>query len=215
MYITSAGCRHYGINRELLENENEQKLEDALNVLRFISTKAGQDSLKSNMHALVPLKDSDLDPNGALYEAQQMIQRGYSAPLVYGGWEDIVIPVGIKTREWIEGKCTGDDVLREMREAMYASLSIYNIRSRIAVSTDNLPQKQSGIFVAEAMRRSADADIGLVSLGAYHDGRENPFGVNGNLFKGLITEFQRNIIIPGNMTDSVFRLSLTGAEIMR
>ena len=66
---------------------------------------------------------------------------------------------------------------------------------------------------AEAIRLAAGTDIGLLSLGGYHDGVENPTGVCGKLFKGDITQMIVNAIPPAFLNEPVCVLTLTGGEI--
>lgn len=80
-------------------------------------------------------------------------------------------------RDWVAGKCGSDDVLA-LADKLQSDFTL----------------EESAQLQAEAFRIAAGTDIGLVSLGGYHDGVENPSGFCGMLFKGDITEMVVNAI---------------------
>lgn len=83
----------------------------------------------------------------------------------------------------------------------------------IAVASQDFTLEETAQLQADAFRQAAGTDIGMVSLGGYHDGVENSSGVCGNLFKGNITEDIVNIILPANFKDPICILTLSGKDI--
>ena len=142
---------------------------------------------------------------------EDAIRNGYTSTLAYAGYEPLLIDVGEKARDWVAGKCTGDDVLdladQLQMEAVSGSIP------PIAVASCDFTLEETAQLQAEAFRLAAATDIGLVSLGACHDGVENPSGVCGVLLKGDITRMEVNAIPPGVYGERVCVLTLPGREI--
>ena len=205
--------RYYGLSKTLAEPGREQKLEDAVKVMELLATERGQASLMAlNVRYIAPLKNSTIPADSPFREVEDAIQSGHTSTLAYAGYEPIIIGVGEKVRDWVAGECTGADVLALMDELQTEYLNAG--LEPVAVAAQDLTQEQVAQLEAEALRRAAQADIGLISLGEYHlDGTENKTGVCGKLFEGDISREGINVIMPVSFQLPISVLTLTGADI--
>lgn len=203
---------YFGLSKALSEPDNAQKLEDAIKVMELLATDEGQKSLVTRVgNYIAPLKNTEVSEDSPFHEVAESIRTGHTSTLAYAGYEQIIIGVGEKVRDWVAGKCGSDDVLA-LADKLQSDFINGHI-PQIAVAAENFTLEESAQLQAEAFRIAAGTDIGLVSLGGYHDGVENPSGVCGMLFKGDITEMVVNAIPPAVFGEHVCVLTLTGGDI--
>ncbi len=209
--ITKPLC-YFGLSNALSAPGNEQKLEDALKVMALLATEEGQQSLVIRQgNYIVPLKNTKISEDSPFIEVEETIRSGHTSTLAYAGYEPIIIGVGEKVRDWVTGKCSGADVLA-LADALQGDYLSGDIPP-IAVAEKDFTLEESAQLQAEAFRQAAGADIGLVSLGGYHDGVENPSGVCGLLFKGNIDQMVVNALPPAFFGEPLCVLTLTGADV--
>jgi hypothetical protein len=206
--------RYYGLNRDLADEGNEQKLEDALKVLSFMSTEEGQLALASGARNGVafPLKGDVVDEDSPLYEVSDYITGGYTVQLAYEGWEsDLLIPMADEIINLIQGTIDGDELLRRFDEI--------NTQVRedpdslvLAVADEDLTTEQAARLSGVAMMAYTGADVSLVSVGGItEDLLENASGVQCGIYAGSINEEVVNIFRPYGT--ALATIDLTGAEI--
>lgn len=108
--------RYVGLNKHLQDPGNEQKLEDALHVMEVLSSVEGMQALNSAYAdtALLPLKDYQVNPSGYYTDIVDQLNTGITAPFIYSGWENIVVPVGETMIRFIQGKATLQEVVDVM-----------------------------------------------------------------------------------------------------
>ena len=209
-YITNTAC-YFGLNANLEKPENKQKLQDALKFMEFISTEEGQRLLPGNRQQLLPLSEGDAEAAEEYSEIVKMLDAGFSAPLAYAGWEDLIVPVGSECLKWYAGKSTGEQVVAVMNRALQDSIE--NKTNSCADVLEDLTLEETARLVGTAFARATEADCSLISLGEYHDGKENQFGVNGCLWRGPVTDEVISMVNPLGWVDTVKTTVLTGREI--
>ena len=183
-YIINTAC-YYGLSSELEKHGNEQKLKDALKFMEFISSADGQRLLPgSNRQLLLP--SSDTEAGDGYSEIMEMISGGFSAPLTYLGWEKLIVPVGNECMKWYAGESDGKQVINVMNRALQSSLK--NETGSLMYVTKDMTLEETARLVGKTFAEATNADCALVSLGGYHDGKENEAGVNGRLFKGTVDD---------------------------
>lgn len=203
---------YLGLAKSLSEPGNEQKLEDALKVMELLATEEGQQSLVAQVNTYIaPLKNTEITETSPFYAVAEEISSGHTSNLAYAGYEPIIIDVGRKVRDWVNGECTSDDVL-ELADKVQADYLNGNVPP-IAEASQDFTIEETAQLQAEALRLAAGTDIGLLSLGGYHNGVENPSGVCGTLFKGDITQMVVNAIPPSKFGEPICILTLSGKEI--
>ena len=108
--------RFYGLNKKL--EQDPQKLEDALKVMRVLSTVAGTSALQPATvlkSSLLPFKDAKAD--GTYYaDIADALNAGNTAPFIYSGWENTIVTTGLKMLDFIKGDATMEDVIRQLDE---------------------------------------------------------------------------------------------------
>lgn len=209
-YITKTAC-YYGLNANLEKPENKQKLQDALKFMEFISTEEGQRLLPGNKSQLLTLEEGDNAAAEEYKEIVKMLDAGFSAPLAYAGWEDLIVPVGSECLKWYAGKSTGENVIAVMNRALRDSIE--NGTDSCAYVSEDLTMEETARLVGNAFAKAAGADCSLISLGAYHDGKENEYGVNGCLWKGHVNDEIISTVNPLGWVDTIKTFVLTGREI--
>lgn len=209
-YITSTAC-YFGLSADLELPRNKQKLEDALKFMSFISTEKGQRLLSGDSTQFLPLADSEAFPDEEYRDIMEQLNAGFSAPLAYKGWEELIVPVGEACLNWYAGKSTGKQAIAVMDRALQNSLQ--NGTASCAVLPEDLTLEETAQLVGNAFAGAANADCALISLGGYHDGKENKDGVNGRLFQGPVDDVIISTINPLGWVNTIKTVTLTGPEI--
>ena len=206
--------RYMGINKRLEEPGNEQKLEDALHVMEFISSPAGQEAILSmaatNLCAS-PLNMTELPEDSPYQEVIDVISSGHTVQLVYVGWEDLIIPLARDMRALITGELSAGELPGALDET-YDGVVRLGTADVYGRTTEALSYEETAKLCAIAEGKAVDADCAMVSLNEYHGGDlYNKVGVGWHLWADKIDTQRVNMIRPSNATISV--LTLTGAEI--
>lgn len=212
MVLIQQPQRYFGLSKELAEPGNEQKLEDALRVMEFFSTQEGQTALLSKKDNYVPpLKNSEIPEDSPFYEVEQVIRQRYVSTLAYAGYEPIIIGAGNKVRDWVQGKCTGADVLAciDQLQAEYLSTGM----SVEGTAACDFTHEETVQLQAEAIRLAAGTDFAMISMGVIRGGQENMGGACGQIFEGDINEDALISLMPNYCTDPLYVLTLSGAEV--
>ena len=108
--------RFYGLNKKL-ENDPE-KLEDALKVMKVLSTVEGTSALypESTLKAgLLPFKDAKADDT-YYADISDFINAGNTTPFIYSGWENTIVNTGTKMLEFMQDKASIKDVADQLDE---------------------------------------------------------------------------------------------------
>ena len=96
--------RFYGLNKKL--EQDPQKLEDALKVMRVLSTVAGTSALQpatALKSSLLPFKDAKADDT-YYADIADALNAGNTAPFIYSGWENTIVTTGLKMLDFIKRK---------------------------------------------------------------------------------------------------------------
>ena len=214
MYIILVS-RYYGLNKELSEPGNEQKLEDALHVLEIMSTMEGYDAVVGdNSSEIGTLKDFQISEDNPYYDAMEELNEGHTAPFVYPGWEDYIVGFGEKVQDWVDGKCTGDEALAYLDELKNADPDA----KYIGESEDEFDTHQCALLTGKIFLDATDADYALVSENEWKEGipsgsQEDVEGANGKLYKGKITADQIVVFLPTGWYGTIQTVTLTGKRI--
>lgn len=210
--LTRSVTRYMGINKSLAEEGNEQKLENALKFLGYISTAEGQQALMSKGSYYMPsLNESSLPEDSPYHEIEDMVRKGRTVPLLYVGWESLIIPIAQDIKQFIEGKIDIDEMIVAFDET---NDNIRNGSSEdiYAVAEETLTIEETARLVAIAEGIAAEADCAMISLNEYHgDKKCNNKGLGWYLYQGNIDQDKLNLIRPASEFISVVKM--TGAEI--
>ena len=194
-YITSTTC-YFGLNADLERPENKQKLQDALKFMEFVSTEEGQRLLPGGENQLLPLLDEKLHAADEYREVVQMLNAGFSAPLAYAGWEDLIVPVGTECLEWYAGQSTGEEVIAVMNRTLRNSKE--NRMGAYAHVAEDLTLEETAELVGARQRGKRCSQRG-------HDGRDpRTFDEEvGSSLKGRIADMpETKAFLPGRRYSS-------------
>ena len=214
VYILNVN-RYVGLNKDLEEEGNEQKLEDALHIMEVLSTEDGMWALNSNTKdtSLLPLKDAKVGENSYYVNVLDDLNEGHTAPFIYSGWENIVVPLGEKMIAY----CRGESTLEEVIDCMDENQSLITDVAALAFTevTETLDTDDCAKLIGICFAQAADADAALVSENAYYPESDtmNPEGVSGSLFALPVTEQEIVSILPTGWNENIQTVTLTGARI--
>ena len=207
--------RYIGLNKNLEEEGNEQKLEDALHVMEVLSTVEGMQALNKDYAntSLLPLKDYTVNPNGFYADAEEDLNNGYTAPFIYDGWDNMVVPVGETMQSYISGEISLDDVMTEFDEDQ--KLLTDNASETYTTVTETLDMDECARLVGICFARASGADLSLISKNKwYKDGGDlNMEGVSGALYAIPVTDIEITSILPTGWKETIKTVTLTGKRV--
>ena len=204
---------YFGVNKELEEKGNEQKLEDALKIMEFLSSKEGQNALVEETENpwlyTAPLVGSEVAKESPYYPWNDCVTSGHTIPLVYVGWEDLLIPMAQDITQLMKGKLSPEQLLEEFDKEYN---EIFRGQKKVlGVAETDMTFEDTAKLCGNAVGIAADADAALVSLGGYHDGKLNRHGVNWYFYSGAIDLDVIDLF--KTRSDTISVLEMTGAEI--
>ena len=206
--------RFYGLNKKL--EQNPQKLEDALKVIRVLSTVAGTSALQpaaTLKSSLLPFKDAKAD--GTYYaDIANALNAGNTAPFIYSGWENTVVTTGNKMLDFMKGNATMEDVIRQLDEDQDSVVN--NTPELITTVTEELSQQDCAMLVGRCFAQATGSDLALVSLSTWIPGNpsdQNHHGVAAKLYAKGITDYDLAVILPTGWNRTIQTVPLTGQQI--
>lgn len=213
-YILSVS-RYVGLNKELEKKGNEQKLEDALHVMEVLSSIEGMQTLNRQYAdtSLLPLKDYEVKSDGMYAEAEDDLNNGYTAPFIYNGWENMIVPVGESVQAFMTGKKDLNEVIKDFDESQ--SLLKDNASQIYTTVTETLDTKTCADLIGIAFAQAADADVALISMNKWYKDDEdlNNDGVSGMLYPVQVTDQEITAILPTGWKGNIQTVTLTGKRI--
>ena len=202
----------WGINKRLEEPGNEQKLEDALHVMEFISSEKGQEALGvGSTQYLSPLNGAEVPADGPFESVAQDVRSGHLVQLVYVGWEKLIVPMADELRSFINGEIDTEQLTKNLdalgeKASDGSSLEIYG------TATEDLTYEKTAELCAIAYGKAADADCAMVSLNESRGGLlYNHEGIGWHIWAGDI-DSERVDIIRSEGTSLTVQ-ELTGEQI--
>lgn len=206
--------RFYGLNKKL--KQNPQKLEDALKVMRVLSTVAGTSALQpatALKSSLLPFKGAKAD--GTYYaDIADTLNAGNTAPFIYSGWENTFVTTGLKMLDFMKGNATMEDVIRQLDEDQGSVVN--NTPDVITTVTEELSQQDCAMLVGRCFAQATGSDLALVSLSTWIPGNpteQNHHGVAAKLYAKGITDYDLSVILPTGWNRTIQTVTLTGQQI--
>ena len=206
--------RFYGLNKKL-EN-NPEKLEDALKVMKVLSTVEGTSALypDSTLKAgLLPFKDAKADDT-FYADISDLINAGNTTPFIYSGWENTIVNTGTKMLEFMQDKASIKDVADQLDEDQD---SVVNNQPEVfTTATEEISQESCAKLVGRCFAEATGSDIALISLGTWIRGNgtnQNNGGVSGKLYAKNITDYDICTILPTGWSQTIQTVRLTGKQI--
>ena len=209
--------RYMALNKELGEEGNEKKLEDALHVMEILSTVEGMESLDptQNNSRLLPLKDAAVAEGSYYADILDELNSGHTASFIYSGWENIIVPMGEKMIEYICGNATLDDVIKCFDENQH--LITNNEVTYFTTVTETIGTEDCAKAVGICFAQATGADAALVSTNTWMYDLDavdmNKEGVSGKLFPLPLSDQRIVSILPTGWKNNIETVTLTGARI--
>ncbi len=196
--------------------QSPQKLEDALKVMRVLSTVAGTSALlaeSSRKNSLLPFKDAKADDT-YYADIANALNAGNTAPFIYSGWENTIVTTGLKMLDFIKGNATMEDVIRQLDEDQDSVVN--NTPDTITTVTEELSQEDCAMLVGRCFAQATGSDLALVSLSTWIPGNpteQNHHGVAAKLYAKGITDYDLSAILPTGWNRTIQTVTLTGQQI--
>ncbi len=202
--------RYYALNKRLGDPGNEQKLKDALHFMEFLSTAEGQSLINPAKDVVSPLETSQISEESMAYAVKDVITAGNTMPLVYVGWDDLIIPMAESLYDMIEGKKNVEETARAFDEARDKLLE------EGVESYGNVPEyiglEDTARLVGISLVKGTEADAALVSLMKFNgfDNEVNRSGIGCGIYPGELIFDRLRTFVPAR---KYCVAEMTGAEI--
>ncbi len=212
---------YVGVSARLSQKGNEAKLAMVKDILAYISTPEGQTAIGGSelqqMSNVVGTTFAENDFNTAIMAT---VQKGNVVPEVElmstGNGNAVEKTLKDDLRKYLEGSVSADGLIADCDAARDGALNCPVERGEtVGQATDNFTCLETGLFIADALREKAGAQIGLCLVGTTH------CGMVGRIYKGDIhTADVASLSLcvgptSGDPNDKkLWRVSMTGAELV-
>lgn len=188
-YVVSAPGFNIFVNKRLEAPENAEKLEKVMEILAYFSTPEGQDALMTEESASISnVKRTDASSGGAFMDGvSATIAKGNIFPEVRYTELSFNNPFQVAFREalinYISGTMDIKTAMAHCDEAMQALQNAAEPEEEVyGTASKNFTILETAEFVADILRKNADADIALVLA------KQLAYGEPGNFYQGDITD---------------------------
>ena len=209
--------RYMALNKELGEEGNEKKLEDALHVMEILSTAEGMESLDptQNNSRLLPLKDAVVAEDSYYADVLDELNSGHTASFIYSGWENVIVVLGEKMIEFTCGNAALDDVIKCFDESQH--LITNNEVTYYTTATETIGTEDCAKAIGICFAQAAGADAALISTNPWMYDPDsvdmNKEGISGKLFPLPVSDQSIISILPTGWKNNIETVTLTGARI--
>jgi len=177
---------YMGVNKKLGEKGNEKKLAKVKEILSYISTPEGQEAISGGkLTQISNVQNTKFETNDFMSEAEQTIKKGKLVPeaqfMAYGNNNPVEKKLIEDLKKYLEGSIDQETIISDCDSTRDKSLSAgINRGNLIGKSEQNFTSLETGLFIADAIKEKAEADIGLCLVGTVH------CGMVGRIYKGDI-----------------------------
>lgn len=208
----TASC-NVGLSKDLEKKENAKKLENALRVMEWLSTKEGMSYFNTGSGTdLLTLKDVNNSDTAPLY--RNLWDENLSstkAPMLYSGYEDIMNSVAAEIKQAMKTHSKLDGVI-ELADRIHKE-ALSDSSQFIGSAKEDMSHPETVQLVANAMQAGNLADITLLSDGTEKNGVVNNRGCHGKIYSGDFTQLNFNTPLTLNFNAPLITQKLTGKEI--
>lgn len=220
-YLVSAPGFNIYVNKRLEEPENSEKLQKVMEILAYFSTPEGQNALMTDESATISnVKGTDSASGGAFMKGvEATIAKGniFSevryTELSYNNAFQVAFREALMgylkgTMEMEEAMAHCDEAMQLLKNAVEQEEEVYG------TALQNFTVLETAEFVADILRKEAEADVALVLA------KQLTYGEAGNFFKGDITETALNFVsldyVSGKNPayNQLVTVNLTGEQIL-
>lgn len=210
--------RYVGLNKKLEDKGNEQKLEDAVHVMEVLSTVEGLSALMNGYEdsTLLPLQDYEIPENSYYKEIEDDLNAGMTAPFIYAGWDNLIVPTGETMLSYIQGTATIDDVIEAFDNGQH--LLFDDNAGAVTTAVETLDTDACARLVGIAFGKAASADLSLISKNKWYPTdigytALDQDGVSGSIFPMAVKDQEITAILPTGWRGNIETVTLTGKRI--
>lgn len=220
-YVVSTPGFSIFANKRLEMPENAEKLQKVMEILTYLSSPEGQQALMTEGSATISnVKGTDITSNEAFMDGvSATIAKGNIFPEVRYTELTFNNPFQVAFREALMGYVDGT---MDMETAMVhcdAAMEILNntvqpIETVYGTASRNFTVLETAEFVADILRKEADADLALVLV------NQLTYGETGNFFAGDITDSSLELVsldyVSGKVPEynRLVTVNLTGEQLL-
>lgn len=206
---------YFGLSKRLAEPGNEEKLEDALELLSLLCSPEGQAALiNETTPCVMGVLDNDpMAEDALLYDAQLAQREGRVFPMTYENWDKVLSDMGQAFKEWFRGEngMDGPGCIARMDELQSNYLSTQNT-VYFCESTASFTLEETALLVGKALGSAVGADAAMIFYAeTSKPGAKPSAGVTGKLYQDRINTDVSSTILPG--VDGEYAiLTMTGGQ---
>lgn len=186
-YVMSIPSYYIGLNKSLENKGNAEKLKKAKEILSYISTPEGQLAISGGtMKQISNVEDTSFPDTDFLKEVKSTILAGRAVPeidlMASGNNNAAELALQKDLRSLLEGTIDAAALMKDCDDARNSALASGSSANGevIASAEKTFSRIETGLFIADALRQKADADIGLCLCGTVH------CGMVGQIYQGDI-----------------------------
>jgi ABC-type glycerol-3-phosphate transport system substrate-binding protein len=185
-YLMSAPGYYIGINAALGQKGNEKKLAAVKKALEYISTPEGQLAINGSKTTQISnIAGAAFTKNSFNADIADTVSKGNLVPevelMASGNANAAEKALKKSLRKYLEGSEDADKVMADCDAARTKALSAGVDRGeKVGSAAQNFTCLETGLFIADALKNKAGADIGLCYVGTVH------CGMVGRIYKGDI-----------------------------
>ncbi len=207
----------YGINKKLLDPGNEKKLEDALNIIEYLTIEEGQLAMKTDDSQILVSKNSTENAPEYIQSLWNLNANGSKAISLYSGYEDIYMDCGNVLIDAIKAGSsdgmidqfveTGDRLHKQALQGGTSDTTYGDI-------AEDMDTNQTAQLMMDIVQSQGLSDFTIATHSA-SDSFSQPLttaGFCGNLYKGAINDDIANTCI-GTLKTTIVTVPLNGAEV--
>lgn len=209
-----------GLAKRLSEPQNKKKLENALRVLEWFSTEEGQ--IKMNIYSgsvIYPVKSASNEQTiPSLRALWYNNLDGIKAPMLYNGYEDVIVQAADYIIEAVDGKhdLSGlADVMDKIHRS-YLSDNEADQSAYVGTFAKDFTHEETVQMIAEMIQDKQDSDLTLVSDGQRIGNVKNREGAHSKYYEGPFLHDWITVSVPGEFEKErsmIMQMKLSGAQI--
>lgn len=220
-YVVSASGFNIYVNKRLESPENADKLDKIMEILEYISTPEGQQTLMNKESTTISnVKGTDSISGGEFMSgvADTIAKGNIFREIRYTDLESNN-PFQVAFKEalmgYLDGSMTMEMAMSHCDEAMIKIQKEENVKENVyGEAIENFTVLETSEFVADILREEAGADIALILA------KQLPYGETGNFFQGDITDKALNFVTLDYISgkdptyNKLVTIDLTGEQLL-
>lgn len=206
---------YIGLNKHLAESDNKEKYELVMELMNYISTVEGQQTLAADTGAMFSsLIDAAPPDVPEIEELLPALNQGRYA--VFPTLENAQDALQEGLAGMLEGKLSKAEVI-SMVDEQNLSPPAAEPSKVLGKASESFTLTDTGSFVADAMRAWGDCELALI-LDNGKDGCYNGKGISGRIYAGDITAADIDRIMPdlkANDSGALWKASISGEDLRK